>query len=83
MHINAWGLDGSYRAFGPLEMKTDFIRDDMIIKTEKPNDLESNSICTPYCGQYDNLFFFFTYMYHLIHTFYDHNELKAYRRPVL
>ncbi|XP_031620018.1 DTW domain-containing protein 1 [Contarinia nasturtii] len=89
VHINAWGLDHSYKAFGPLEMQTDFIRDDMIIKIEQQNESESSSnngsmtICSPYCGQYDNLFFFFTYMYHLIHTFYDHNVLKAYRRPVL
>ncbi|XP_034949705.1 DTW domain-containing protein 1 [Chelonus insularis] len=35
-----------------------------------------------YCGQYDNLLYLFKYMYDKIHTFYDHNQLKAYRRPL-
>lgn len=41
----------------------------------------ANLATAPYDGQYDNLLFFFTHMYNLIHTYYDHNDLKAYRRP--
>lgn len=31
---------------------------------------------------YDNLLFFFRFMYEKIHILYEHDELKAYRRPV-
>lgn len=31
---------------------------------------------------HDNLLFFFRYMYHIIHSFYDHNSLLSYRRPL-
>lgn len=87
VHINAWGLSQSYRALESLEVQTDFIRDEMFIATKQEKDVESGYFgsqphCTPYNGQYDNLFFFFTHMYHLIHNYYDHNELKAYRRPI-
>lgn len=87
VHINAWGLDKSYMALGPLEVQTDFIRNELIVETPQPdhseNGITSSTICTPYNGQYDNLFFFFSHMYQLIHTYYDHNTLKAYRRPIL
>lgn len=81
-HINAWGLDKSYRALEPLEIQTDFIRKEFIIEQDE-NTEETSSLTVPYNGQYDNLFFFFTYMYHLIHEYYDHNILMAYRRPIL
>lgn len=32
--------------------------------------------------EYDNLLFFFRYMYDLIHRYYDHDELLSYRRPM-
>ena len=35
-----------------------------------------------FSSEYDNLLFFFRYMYHLIHSFYNHNELLSFRRPV-
>lgn len=85
VHINAWGLDRSYRALEPLEVHTDFIRDEMIYDTNEhksSNASARSAICAPYNGQYDNLFFFFTHMYQLIHTVYDHNKLQAYRRPI-
>lgn len=31
---------------------------------------------------YDNLLFFFRFMYEQIHQYYEHNDLKAYRRPI-
>lgn len=31
---------------------------------------------------FDNLLFFFRYMYHIIHYYYDHNLLLSYRRPL-
>lgn len=45
-----------------------------------------NNITTPtekYHGQYDNLLYFFKYMYEKIHTMYDHDELRAYKRPLI
>ncbi len=32
--------------------------------------------------EFDNLLFFFRYMYYIIHTYYDHNSLLSYRRPL-
>lgn len=31
---------------------------------------------------YDNLLFFFRFMYEKIHQLYEHDKLKSYRRPV-
>lgn len=31
---------------------------------------------------YDNMLFFFRFMYEQIHQYYEHNKLKSYRRPV-
>ncbi|KAJ4427653.1 hypothetical protein ANN_25301 [Periplaneta americana] len=36
----------------------------------------------PYDGEYDNLLFFFRYMYSKIHKLYDHEDLRAYKRPL-
>lgn len=89
-------MDRSYRrALDALEIKTDFIRDERFIETNPQNRSEQNDddgddddnnvkckMYTPYNGQYDNLFFFFTHMYQFIHYQYDHNKLLAYRRPI-
>ena len=44
-----------------------------------PDDHESFG---PYKGEYDNLLFFFCYMYSKIHTLYNHEDLHAYKRPL-
>ncbi|KAI4502839.1 hypothetical protein M0802_001883 [Mischocyttarus mexicanus] len=36
-----------------------------------------------YDGRYDNLLYFFKYMYEKIHSIYDHEKLLAYKRPLL
>lgn len=82
VHINAWGLDRDYRALEPLEIQTDFIRDEMIFDSRPQDCTEDDNRCTPYNGQYDNLFFFFTHMYSLIHSAYDRDILRAYNRPI-
>lgn len=85
VHFNAWGLDKSYQALGPLEVQMDFIRNDMIFETNQTDTSNGDQpieLCTPYNGQYDNLFFFFTHMYQLIHYYYDHNKLLSYKRPI-
>lgn len=79
IHINAYGLDKNYDAFEFLEVQTDFIQAKQIIETESNASNDTRTI--PYNGQYDNLFFFFSHMFHLIHKYYDHNLLQAYKRP--
>lgn len=44
---------------------------------------ELSELCQPYNGQYDNLLFFFKHMYEKIHTIYDHEQLFAYKRPLI
>lgn len=42
----------------------------------------SDDLMQKYNGQYDNLLYFFKYMYEKIHSVYDHNKLQAYKRPL-
>lgn len=78
VHLHAWGLDVSYRGLDELEINADLIASNLV--KEKADEMDS--LHRPYNGQYDNLLFFFTHMYGLIHTYYDHNKLKAYKRPI-
>jgi hypothetical protein len=71
VHIAAWGLHSDYRGLEEIFVNLDHVPSSSITKES-----------TAYSGQYDNLLFFFTYMYRLIHTFYDHEELLAFRRPM-
>ncbi|KAJ8870899.1 hypothetical protein PR048_027200 [Dryococelus australis] len=43
---------------------------------------EDNENGSLYAGEYDNLLFFFCYMYTKIHTLYNHDDLRAYKRPL-
>lgn len=54
-------------------------------QVENYNEKEtiSKSLTEPYQGQYDNLLYFFKYMYDKIHWLYDHEKLYAYKRPLL
>lgn len=38
--------------------------------------------CQPYEGQYDNLLYFFKFLYEKLHTLYQHEDLLAYKRPM-
>lgn len=85
VHINAWGLDSSYRGLDALDVQLDFVKERL--NSETVNIVDDTvdgdeEMLKPYNGQYDNLLFFFTHMYKLIHTYYDHNDLKAYKRPI-
>lgn len=77
-HINAWGLDETYMGFEYLGLNVSAICD----KLKGNKTIHTDGSVQPYNGQYDNLLFFFTHMYKLIHSYYDHNKLKAYKRPV-
>lgn len=46
-------------------------------------DSSENSSQQLYDGKYDNLLFFFRFMYTKIHTLYDHDKLLSYKRRLL
>ncbi|CAD6208256.1 GSCOCG00003263001-RA-CDS [Cotesia congregata] len=50
---------------------------------ENYNIKQVNTDDEKYSGQYDNLLYIFKYMYHKIHTIYDHDQLRAYKRPLI
>lgn len=45
--------------------------------------IKESDLFQPYNGQYDNLLYFFKYMYDKIHLIYDHEKLWAYKRPLI
>ncbi|KAM7362175.1 tRNA-uridine aminocarboxypropyltransferase 1 [Cochliomyia hominivorax] len=78
VHVNAWGLNAQYRGLDNLEIDAGFYKTARLVNENADNtDAEAS-----YNGQYDNLMYFFANMYDLIHRYYDHNELKSYRRPI-
>ncbi|KMZ06602.1 tRNA-uridine aminocarboxypropyltransferase 1 [Drosophila simulans] len=80
VHINAWGLNTAYRGLDNLEITEGFHQ--LAAPLTKQAASEDVGREAPYNGQYDNLLFFFAHMYDLIHKYYDHNDLIAYRRPI-
>ncbi|XP_075152749.1 tRNA-uridine aminocarboxypropyltransferase 1 [Haematobia irritans] len=78
VHVNAWGLNKNYRGLDNLEICDGFYKTAKLVDDNKDNV----DPLAPYNGQYDNLMYFFANMYDLIHKYYDHNELKSYRRPI-
>ncbi|XP_023178022.1 DTW domain-containing protein 1 [Drosophila hydei] len=80
MHVNAWGLNASYRGLDNLEITEGFHQLSAPLTVAAPADCEQ--LESPYNGQYDNLLYFFANMYDLIHKYYDHNDLISYRRPI-
>lgn len=67
--------------FGEIENYTN------VVDNSLPNHVKSivreSDLLQPYNGQYDNLLYFFKYMYDKIHLIYDHEKLWAYRRPLI
>lgn len=48
--------------------------------------IEYHALSSPlkkYNGEFDNLLFFFIFMYNKIHTMYNHEDLLSYKRPML
>lgn len=87
MHCHAWGISRQYLGFVNLELSETFLESIQFVDPTNGEHLKfensSGSIeVRPYDGQYDNLLFFFTHMYDLIHSYYDHNKLKSYKRPL-
>lgn len=73
IHLHCWGLNPNYTAINKCF-------------TEKClNDFKTLYNCdsTAYNGQYDDLLFFFKHMYDLIHSYYEHQQLYAYKRRLM
>lgn len=68
LHLCAWGRNSRYTSYLTLHYP---IHDD-----------EDHSHCEPYNGQYDNLLYFFKYLYEKLHSLYKHEDLLAYKRPM-
>lgn len=71
IHCYKWGISKNYQGHVNC-INNDYIKRFVL------NDSKS-----AYNGQYDNLLFFFKHMYNLIHTYYDHDQLYAYKRRLL
>lgn len=88
VHVHAWGLDRAYRGLDHLEIGGPFVGDGLCRDVDADADADAEAdnanatMMRPYNGQYDNLLFLFTHMYGMIHRYYDHNSLKAYKRPI-
>ncbi|XP_049887692.1 tRNA-uridine aminocarboxypropyltransferase 1 [Pectinophora gossypiella] len=67
LHLCAWGRSNNYTS--PLTL-------------HYPVHFENHPHCKPYIGEYDNLLYFFKYMYEKLHALYKHEDLLAYKRPM-
>ncbi|XP_034232429.1 DTW domain-containing protein 1 [Thrips palmi] len=79
------------RASRPDKQPSKFVKNLALcrgIRSDPGGDPEIN-LCGPdqwigkYGGDYDNLLFFFQFMYHKIHSIYDHSTLKSYKREMV
>ncbi|XP_076271363.1 tRNA-uridine aminocarboxypropyltransferase 1 isoform X2 [Rhynchophorus ferrugineus] len=73
IHLHCWGLNPKYKGIEKCF-------------TEK-NLKQIHSFYTDnenaYNGQYDNLLYFFKHMYDVIHSYYKHEDLYAYKRRLM
>ncbi|RVE51434.1 hypothetical protein evm_003835 [Chilo suppressalis] len=70
LHLCAWGRSVDYKSSLTMHYPV------------HESNIE-HSHCTPYEGQYDNLLYFFKFMYEKLHTLYKHEDMLAYKRPML
>ena len=72
MHLCVWGVRPEYEGLSRC-FRQNVLEcfNNLGIKNESKN---------AYFGQYDDLLFFFKHFYRLIHDYYDHDELYAYKR---
>lgn len=70
LHVNVWGVHQNYA--GIKHCFDDSFLDQSVV----------NMSDKAYNGQYDNILFFFKHMYDLIHAYYNHDQLRAYKRPL-
>lgn len=69
LHMCAWGRSENY---------------DSYLTSHYPvhSKEENHPLCHPYNGQYDNLLYFFKFMYEKLHKLYKHDSLLAYKRSM-
>jgi len=72
LHTSAFGVINNYAE-----------TEDVVSTKEVKSVVKEEDLFQPYKGQYDNLLYFFKYMYQKIHEIYDHDKLWAYKRPLL
>lgn len=70
VHLHRWGLSPHYKGY------QNCFTENGIAQIE---GLYSDNV-NAYSGQYDNLLFFFKHMYEVIHQYYQHDNLYAYKR---
>ncbi|XP_012525352.1 tRNA-uridine aminocarboxypropyltransferase 1 isoform X2 [Monomorium pharaonis] len=73
LHTCALGVDEDYNKCDALV--TSYLDRNII-------NSDNIEIMQKYNGQYDNLLYFFKFMYDKIHSMYNHNKLQAYKRPL-
>lgn len=69
LHLCAWGCSEHYKSFLTKECS---VHSSELIHPH----------CKPYNGEYDNILYFFKYMYEKLHMLYKHEDLLAYKRPM-
>lgn len=69
LHLCAWGRSKAYTP-------------EFVLHYPVHSEEDKHHQCQPYSGQYDNLLFFFKYMYEKLHSLYKHDDLLAYKRPM-
>lgn len=82
-HVNAWGISKSYYENCLKDyqfISTDWIPKEKIISLndEGSSSEKSKELNTPYSGQYDNLLFFFSFTYTLIHSLENPNQCLSF-----
>lgn len=70
LHLCAWGRNADYKSHLTAHFPI-----------HSPQ--EHVNQCQPYMGQYDDLLYFFKYMYQKLHTLYKHEDMLAYKRPMI
>lgn len=73
IHLHKWGLDQTYEGIYNCFSENSILQFDVFY----------NQTENAYRGQYDNLLYFFKHMFKLIHTYYDHKDLYAYKRRMM
>lgn len=72
VHFSAWGISKRYydNCLSDLQLDVSFIPESKIISD---TNNQEDSLCNPYDGQYDNILYFFSFLYSLIHSLEDKN----------
>lgn len=73
IHLHCWGLNPNYKGINSC------FTEKCLNQFECLYSADENA----YNGQYDNLLYFFQHMYDLIHKYYNHEELYAYKRRLM